>query len=329
MTFPDGRRFAFSILDDTDDSTLHNVRPVYDRLRAYGFRTTKTAWPFDSPEGSRLFFAAETLQDKPYLEFVRELAEAGFELAFHGASMESSRRERTIRALEFMRQEFGRYPRLACNHGHNRENIYWGSKRFSTRALRQASAALRREPLHHYAGDVEGSEYFWGDVCRQHVRYVRNFTFRRLNVLEASPETPYALPGTRYVNHWFSTTDAPDVHAFNRALTVAEIDRLEEAGGVCIISTHLGKGFARDGQLNPVTDTALRYLAGRPGWFVPVSEILDHMMAAGGGRTLSGREILRLELRFVADKLLADRAGRGRAPSSAAPVAGVQRAGCP
>ena len=30
MKFPNGRRFAFSILDDTDDATLEGVAPVYD-----------------------------------------------------------------------------------------------------------------------------------------------------------------------------------------------------------------------------------------------------------------------------------------------------------
>ena len=40
---PTGKRFAFSILDDTDDSTLENVEPLYAILRDHGFRTTKTA----------------------------------------------------------------------------------------------------------------------------------------------------------------------------------------------------------------------------------------------------------------------------------------------
>jgi len=114
MVFPDNKRFAFSILDDTDDATLKNVKPVYDVLREYGFRTTKTVWPLDCPEGSRIFFAAETLQNKPYLDFVHELAGDGFEVAFHGATMEPSHRERTIRALEFLKKEFGYYPRLFC-----------------------------------------------------------------------------------------------------------------------------------------------------------------------------------------------------------------------
>src|SRR5881296_2966253 len=105
--FPEKKRFAFSILDDTDDSTLANVKPVYDQLRQYGLWATKTVWPLDCPEGSRLFHAAETLQDKAYLAFVHQLVNEGFELAFHGATMESSHRERTIQGLEFIKREFG------------------------------------------------------------------------------------------------------------------------------------------------------------------------------------------------------------------------------
>ena len=73
-------------------------------------RTTKTVWPLDCPEGSRNFFAAETLQDKKYLSFVHELADAGFEMASHGATMESSRRERTLEGLELHPQRVRSLP---------------------------------------------------------------------------------------------------------------------------------------------------------------------------------------------------------------------------
>ena len=106
MEFPGGKRFCFSILDDTDDATVENVKPVYDYLYECGLRTTKTVWPMDCPEGSRVFFAAETLQDKPYCDFVHELVSRGFELALHGATMESSTRERTMRGLGFLQREF-------------------------------------------------------------------------------------------------------------------------------------------------------------------------------------------------------------------------------
>lgn len=292
MVFPGGKRFAFSILDDTDDSTLQNVKPVYEALRELGFRTTKTVWPLDCPEGSRIFFAAETLQNKPYLDFVHEVADNGFEIAFHGATMESSRRKRTIQALEFMKGEFGSYPRLFCNHGQNQENMYWAHKRFQTSALQWLFRFLQTEPSRSYTGEVENSEYFWGDLCKEHIRYVRNFTFNRVNVLEVNPGMPYQLPATKYVNYWFSTADAPDVAAFNRLLADHRIDELERDGGVCIVSTHLGKGFVKDGKLNANTANVLKYLACKPGWFVPVSDVLDYLKVPGTSVDFGSRQAL-------------------------------------
>ncbi len=300
---PAGKRFAFSILDDTDDATLENVQPVYALLRELGLRTTKTVWPLDCPEGSRHFFAAETLQDKAYLRFAHELAGAGFELAFHGATMESSRRERTLEGLEFLRSEFGHYPRLFCNHGQNRENLYWGSRRFRTAPSRMLSRVLLREDGNSSEGEKEGSRFFWGDVCRDVIRYVRNFTFERLNVLEVDPGMPYHVASAPYVRYWFSTTDAHDVEAFNRVLSRRRIDQLEADAGVCIVSTHFGKGFVKDGRVNPATKSLLRHLAAKAGWFAPVSDLLDRLLEAGRGRTLTCREVLRLELRFVADRI--------------------------
>ena len=43
-TWPDGKAFAFTIFDDTDNATLETVAPVYDLLRDLGLRTTKSVW---------------------------------------------------------------------------------------------------------------------------------------------------------------------------------------------------------------------------------------------------------------------------------------------
>jgi hypothetical protein len=131
-----------------------------------------------------------------------------------------------------------------------------------------------------------------------------------LNLREVDPHTPYRLASTPYVNHWFSTADAPDVTAFTRLLSRERIDRLEAEGGVCIISTHFGKGFVRDDAVDRRTRDALDYLAAKRGWFVPVSDILDWLRRAeGGGRSLTAAQILRLEARFVAGRI---RGGRSR-----------------
>ena len=122
-------------------------------------------------------------------------------------------------------------------------------------------------------------------------------------MLEVDPGMPYHVASTPYVKYWFSTADAHNVEAFNRVLSRQRIDQLEAQGGACIISTHFGKGFVQDGRVNPVTERLLRYLADKAGWFVPVSDLLDRLLEAGRGRTLTHGELLRLELRFVMDRL--------------------------
>jgi hypothetical protein len=167
-------------------------------------------------------------------------------------------------------------------------------------------AWLRPEPPDHYAGDVPGAAYYWGDVASERIDYVRNFTFRSLNLLELDPAMPYRVAATPLVRHWFSTADAPDVEHFSLRVTPGAIDRLEAHGGVCIVSTHLGKYFARNGKVDSRFDAILQHIASKPGWFVPVSTLLDHLREhkPGAGRTLSRLPLARLELRFLVDQIV-------------------------
>ena len=304
MDFPGGKRFCFSILDDTDDATVVNVKPVYDHLFKCGLRTTKTVWPMDCPEGSRHFFAAETLQDKSYCAFVHELVSRGFEVALHGATMESSPRERTLRGLQFLQDEFALSPRLHCNHAFNKENLYWGLQRLRSPLLRAIFRLVWGESGDSYEGAKESSPFFWGDRCLAQIDYVRNFTFTKLNMLEVNPEMPYRRADTAYVKYWFSTADVEDVDAFNRHLTVERIDELEARGAVCIISTHLGKGYARNGKLNAETAKRLEYLGAKAGWFAPVSEVLDHLRSQRQrDPIMTWMQTAKLEYRYFFDKV--------------------------
>ncbi|HEX6750640.1 MAG TPA: hypothetical protein VF092_25360 [Longimicrobium sp.] len=304
--YPGGKRFAFTILDDTDDATVENVRPVYDLLHSLGMRTTKTAWPLDCPEGSDLYFAGATLQDPEYLDFVRGLVERGFELAFHGATMETSDRERTLRGLRFLDEQVGAPMSIHCNHGQNGENLYWGAHRYRTALLRLpllAAERIARRP--RFDGHVATSPRFWGDACRARFRFVRGFTFPVLNSGAIPPHGPYRLGSTPWVQHWFSTADAPDAAAFKRLVTRPAVDRLVEEGGACILSTHLGKGFARGGRVDPEVEDALRHVAGRDGWFVPASAILEHQLAARGTAEISPITRWGLEMRHLVTLLRA------------------------
>jgi hypothetical protein len=90
----------------------------------------------------------------------------------------------------------------------------------------------------------------------------------------------------------------PDADAFNRPQSPRGIDRLEADGGLSIVSTRFGKGFAKAGRVKQATEARLRHLADKAGWFVLVSDLLDRLLAAGGGR--SRGEAVRLELGFQA-----------------------------
>lgn len=303
LKYPGNAQFAFSILDDTDDATVENVQPVYDLLAELGLRTTKTVWPLSCPEGSALYFAGQTLADSEYLSFVRSLIAKGFEAAYHGATMETSDRARTEQGLRAFSELLGVQPTLYCNHGQNRENVYWGSARYRTLAIRLplalAERVLRRP---RFTGHIPGSPFFWGDLCQQQFRFVRNFTFSTVNSGRIAPGRPYRLKDTPWVRYWFNTADAPDATAFKQLMTRPRITQLYREGGVCILSTHLGKGFAKNGRVDPAVEDTLRYLASLPGWFRPVSEILEFLSGTSSDETLSTLERWQLEGRHVVDR---------------------------
>jgi hypothetical protein len=80
------------------------------------------------------------------------------------------------------------------------------------------------------------------------------------------------------------------------------MDRLAQDGGACIVSTHLGKGFTRSGELDPHFAKTMSTVAKMDGWFAPASEILDWMAVQDGVPTLSTRRMRILESLHVLDR---------------------------
>lgn len=303
--FPDGKKFAFTIIDDTDVGTVDNLKPVYDLLFQLGFRTTKTVWPVACPEGSADFGSSETLADADYRAFAIDLQKQGFELTWHGATMEASERPRTVAALERYKQIFGDYPRIHLNHALNRENVYWGVNRLDSPLLRSAVRKFAHWDPDYFVGEREGSAFWWGDLCSRHMTYGRNLTTNQLNTARFNPSMPYRDPRRPLVPWWFSSSDAESVEEFNELLHPRNQDQLEREGGFCIIATHFGKDFARDGKVNPITRARLEELASRPGWFPTAGELLDWLReeraAASARATLPRLEWIRMQWQFVWD----------------------------
>jgi hypothetical protein len=316
LEYPGGARFAFTIFDDTDDGTLENLRPIYDLLERLGMRTTKTVWPFRH-QGESNFFACETLEDDDYRDWVRGLQARGFEVSWHCATFESSLRARTSAGLDRFREVFGVSPRVHANHALNRENLYWGAARFDLPLLGRLFGLATGTPTDHYQGHVEGSPWWWGDLCGEHVSYGRNLTFDTLNLAKVNPSMPYHDPRRPLVPRWFSASDAESVHEFNLLTAPDRVDRLAAEGGFSIVATHLGKGFVRDGRVDPGTRRNLEHIAALGGWFPTTGELLDWLSARRPQPTLPHGEWRRMQLRFAWDLARRKLSGRfmGRAPS--------------
>jgi hypothetical protein len=276
-TWPEGKRFAFTIVDDTDFATVAKVRPVYDFLLERGIRTTKTVWPLANV-GTPVT-GGSSLEEPEYREWILRVAASGVEIALHGVADGSSPRGRIIAGLERFHEIFGTYPRLHANHTGQRENIYWGEARLDGLArLAYLTATRARHQHRQYSGHQEASQYFWGDVCRERITYVRNFVFRDINTTRRDPVMPYHDARRPYVPYWFSSSEGAGPASFCDTIREGHQDRLLEEGGGCIMYTHFGaRGFVKDGRIHPEFVRLMGRLASLPGWFVPASTLLDHL----------------------------------------------------
>ena len=130
IQWPEGKKFAFTIFDDTDASTVANSSPVYALLRDLGFRTTKSVWALEA-EQPPVVVGGASCAEPDYRAWALQLQAEGFEIGFHNVCCHHSKRERTLEGLRRFEEIFGHAPRSMANHTGCRENLYWGEDRVS------------------------------------------------------------------------------------------------------------------------------------------------------------------------------------------------------
>ena len=291
MEFPNNKQFAFTIIDDTDNAEIENIRPVYEFLAKLGFKITKTVWslpPRDTYKGL-------SLKNYPYRQFIKMLQREGFEIALHSVGSGRMTRQDTIDGLEIFKQFIGHYPKIQINHGENPDSIYWGIKRFHLLKL------LWR--YSHFQGENPNSAFFWGDYHKKNIKYTRNFTYHGLNTIKSDPFMPYTDKNKPLAKFWFSSSDGSDLEKFNRLVNQRSIDRLIKEKGTTIVYTHFASGFIRGGRLNREFQQNMVYLSRRNGYFVPAGALLDYLESKGRGKEISGLQKTNLELKWVWDKI--------------------------
>lgn len=301
INWPDGKRFAFTVFDDTDLSILSNVKEIYSFLENRGFRTTKSVWSVSGAETPEI--GGSTCEDRKYLSWVSQLQDAGFEIALHNVTYHSASRDETIAGIERFFKLFGHYPKTLANHAGCKESIYWGSCRLTgfNKFIYNLLTKNRHNGL--FQGHIEDSEYFWGDICKDKIQYVRNFVYQDINTLKACPIMPYYDPQRPFVNYWFSSSEGPDIIKFNECISEKNQDRLEEEGGACIMYTHFASGFQKGNVINPEFRYLMERLSQKNGWFVPVSTLLDYLLEVKGHHSITNRERNKLERKWLLHKL--------------------------
>ncbi len=270
MNWPEKKQFAFTIIDDTDNATLSDIKPVYDFLFSKKILTTKTVWVYPSRDR----FTGDCLLDNNYCDFILDLKHKGFEIALHGIGSGDYKRNEILEGLEIYKSKLGQYPNIHINHSKNPNNIYWGNQ--SYHILLRLYSSFRKVKENYYGSDVN-SEYFWGDFVKENIKYIRHRSCENINTLRFDPKMPFRDKNKKYANFLFSSTDGSDIDKFNKLLNEKNIERLIKEKGLCIIYTHFASGFVKNNILNNEFQEKVSFLAEQDGWFVPASQVLEYL----------------------------------------------------
>jgi hypothetical protein len=303
IKWPDGKDFAFTVFDDPDFDTVKNTTTMYSFLEDLGMRTTKAIWPIRGEHIPKV--GGVTCEDERYLELVQGLKGRGFEIGLHNATYHTSDRNQTARGLETFRQYFGHDPCAMANHTGCQDNIYWGSARVSGmhRFVYNLLNLRFKGSSNVSEGHLEGSALFWGDLCREKVKYVRNFVYGDVNTLKVCPVMPYHDSARPFVNYWFASSEGANVDSFNATVSEANQDRLADEGGACIMYTHFASRFLENGKIDGRFRKLMHRLSKMNGWFVPVSTLLDYILLMRGHHVITQNERKALESRWMWHKI--------------------------
>ena len=268
-------RAGISIADDPDNGTFKAFRKIYDLLLDLNFPTTRAMWVYPNEQKTgipnlNVSFFAPLLTEKKCLEYCKKLNEHGFEICLHGASCGNNSREKTIEALKYLENNISGCTSYIC-HSKNAENLYWDTKVAHSKILKYL---LGFYTSNHCFGEISCSPYFWGDICRERIKYIRLFRTRNLNTLSFNPSMPYHIFDKPYVNYWYSATKG----YIPNLLRPENLEMLCEENGLGILYQYMHKYVNNSNEINPAVKESLIRVADHSGILIkPVSWMLDRL----------------------------------------------------
>ena len=80
INWPNNKKFAFTIFDDTDRSNLKDSKIIYEYLEELGFKTTRSVWMLKIM--IILKKRGVTCENNLYLDWLLEIKNKGFEIGY-------------------------------------------------------------------------------------------------------------------------------------------------------------------------------------------------------------------------------------------------------
>jgi len=128
-SYPNGHRFAFTIVHDADNSYSERLKPLFSVFDKLGFKLTVSVFVFWANwanngkiwanwDSKNKFFSpyAVPLADEKELKFYKQLVNQGHEIGMHTPTDGADKREIVIKAFETFKDIFGHYPKVYVEH---------------------------------------------------------------------------------------------------------------------------------------------------------------------------------------------------------------------
>jgi hypothetical protein len=274
---PGSYKAAVSITDDPDNGSLPRFKAIYDFLMEINFPTTRAMWVYPKTEYTgtpplKIDFTASLLSDPECLQYCKKLQSKGFEICLHGASCGNNNRKRTLDALNFVEEHFKSSQVFIC-HSKNAENLYWDA---NTANFPVEKKLLQLYTKNRCFGEMPDSQYFWGDICREKINFIRLYRTRSVNTLAFNPSMPYHDFSKPFVNYWFSATKGyiPNLFSENN------LDQLCDQNGASILYQYMHKYVNEDLKIpKQLRETMERVAADDRILKKPASFILNRLKA--------------------------------------------------
>ena len=274
IKLPDNKKFIFTIIDDADDSTYENTKPIYNFLYEKNIIITKTIWVYPPRDKHS---KGDSLQNENYSNLIKEISSKGFEIGLHNVGSGAFKREEILKGLDEFKAKLGEYPKIQINHSYNPDSIYGGYKRFNF-PFNKIVKMLYFQYAGIFQGENEDSPFYWGDKHKEIIKFNRNHETEMINTGKFDPYMPYIDSSrSKYSNYWFSATFAPNPWIFNKIVNEKSIRKLEKENGICIIFNHLGY-LIQNGEIDKGFVERINMLSENSnGWYAPVSTILEYI----------------------------------------------------